>query len=157
MGPERALLYQVEGVGGSATQLHVGTTQYLAQCFQSWLPRRITWGLLSENLSARVPALFVAVVKLCLTLCNPVDCSTLDFPVCHHLQNFSKFVSIESVMPSNYLILCCPLLLLPSVFPSIRVFTNESALHIRWTKYWSFSFSITPSNEYSGLIFFRVD
>ena len=65
--------------------------------------------------------------------------------------------SIESVMPSNHLIFCCPLLLLPSVFPSIRVFSNESALHVRWPKYWSFSFGIIPSNEYSGLIAFRVD
>ena len=65
--------------------------------------------------------------------------------------------SIESVMPSNHLILCHPFLLLPSIFPSIRVFSNESALGIRWLKYWSFSFSISPSNEYSGLIFFRVD
>ena len=67
-----------------------------------------------------------------------------------------KFTSIESVMPSNYLVLCCPLLLLPSVFHSIRVFSNESALHTRWSKYWSFSFSISPSNEYSGLISFRI-
>ena len=66
-------------------------------------------------------------------------------------------MSIESVMPSNYLILCLPLFLLPSVFPSIRVFYNESALHIRWPKYWRFSFSISPSNEYSGLISFRID
>ena len=68
-----------------------------------------------------------------------------------------KLMSIESVMPSNHLILCCPLLLLPSIFPSIRVFSNESVLHIRWPKDWSFSFSISPSNEYSGLISFRVD
>ena len=68
-----------------------------------------------------------------------------------------KFMSIESVLPSNHLILCHPLLLLPSVFLSIRVFSNESSLHIRWPKYWSFSFSINPSNEYSGLIFFRID
>ena len=66
-------------------------------------------------------------------------------------------MSIVSVMPSNYLILCCPLLLLPSIFPSIRVFSNESALSIRWPKDWSFSFSISPSNEYSGLISFRMD
>ena len=66
-------------------------------------------------------------------------------------------MSIESVMPSNHLILCRPLLLLPSIFPSIRVFSNESTLHIRWPKYWSFSFSIKPSNEYSGLISFRMD
>ena len=68
-----------------------------------------------------------------------------------------KLISIESVMPSNHLILCPPLLLPPSIFPSIRVFSNESVLHIRWPKYWSFSFSISPYNEYSGLIFFRMD
>ena len=66
-------------------------------------------------------------------------------------------MSIESVMPFNHLILCCPLLLLPSIFPSIRVFSNESVFHIRWPKYWSFSFNISPSNEYSGLIAFRTD
>ena len=66
-------------------------------------------------------------------------------------------MSIESVMPSNYLILCCPLLLPPSIFPSIRVFSNESVLHIRWPKYWSFSFTISPSSEYSGLISFKID
>ena len=68
-----------------------------------------------------------------------------------------KLMSIESVMPSNHFILCYPLLLLLSIFPSIRVFSNESALPIKWPKYWSFSFSISPSNEYSGLIFFRID
>ena len=72
-------------------------------------------------------------------------------------RNFLKLISIESVMPSNHLILSCPLLFLPSIFPSIRVFFNESSLHIRWPKYWSFSFSISPSNEYSGLISFRMD
>ena len=72
-------------------------------------------------------------------------------------RSLLKLMSIESVMPSNHLILCCPLLLLPSVTPTIRVFSNESALHIRWPKYWSFSFNISPSNEYSGLIFFRMD
>ena len=68
-----------------------------------------------------------------------------------------KLMSIELVMPSNHLIRCCPLLLLPSIFPSIRVFSNESVLHIRWPKYWSFSFNISPSNEYSGMISFRMD
>ena len=72
-------------------------------------------------------------------------------------QSSLKLTSVESKMPSNHLILCRPLLLLPSIFPSIRVFSNESALHIRWSKYWSFSFSISPSNEYSGLISFRID
>ena len=78
-------------------------------------------------------------------------------PVHHQLWSLLKLISIESVIPSNYLILCRPFLLLPSIFPSIRVFSNESALHIRWRKYWSFSFSISPSNEYSGLISFRMD
>ena len=72
-------------------------------------------------------------------------------------QSLPKLMSIESVMPSNHLILCCPLLLPPSIFPSIRIFSNESVLRIRWSKYWSFSFSISPSNEYSGLISFRMD
>ena len=72
-------------------------------------------------------------------------------------QSSLKFMSIESVMPSNHLILCCPLLLSPSVFPRIRVFSNESVLRIRWLKYWSFSFNISPSNEYSELISFRMD
>ena len=72
-------------------------------------------------------------------------------------QSLLKLMSTESVMPSNHLILCHPLLLLPSIFPSIRVFSNESGLHINWPKYWSFSCSISPSNEYSGLISFRID
>ena len=72
-------------------------------------------------------------------------------------QSLLKLMSIESEMPSNYLILCCPLLFLPSIFPSIRVFSNELAFYLRWPKDWSFSFSITPSNEYSGLISFRMD
>ena len=72
-------------------------------------------------------------------------------------QSSPKLTSIESVMPSNHLILCCPLLLLPSIFISIMVFSNESALHIRWPKYWSFSINISPSNEHPGLISFRMD
>ena len=88
--------------------------------------------------------------------CNPLDCSMPDFAVLTTSLSLLKLMSIESVMPSNHLILCCPLLL-PSILPSIRVFSNESVLHIRWPKYWSFSFSISPSNEYSGLISFRID
>ena len=72
-------------------------------------------------------------------------------------QSLLKLMTIESVMPSNHLILCHPLLLPPSIFPSIRVFSNESVLHIRWPNYWSFSFSISPSNAYSGLVYFRID
>ena len=86
-----------------------------------------------------------------------MDCSMPGLPVHHQFPEFTQTLSLESVMPSNHLILCCPLLLLPSGFPSIRVFSKESVLHIRWPKYWSFSFSISPSNEYSGLISFRMD
>ena len=92
-----------------------------------------------------------------LTLCDPTDCSTPGFPVHHQLLELTKHMSIESVIPSTHLILCHPLLLPPSIFPSNRVFSNESVLCIRWPKYWSFSFSISPSNEYSGLISFRID
>ena len=88
---------------------------------------------------------------------QPMNCSTPGFLFIPISLNLLKLMSIESVMPSNHLILCCPLFLLPSIFPSIRVFSNESVLHIRWPKYWSFSFSISPSNEYSGLISFRID
>ena len=85
-----------------------------------------------------------------------MDCSMPGFPVRHQILEFT--MSIESVMPTNHLILDCPSLLLsPSIFSSIRVFSNESVLHIRWPKYWSFSISISPSNEYSGLISFRMD
>ena len=83
--------------------------------------------------------------------------STPGLPVHHQLLEFIKLMSIESVMPSNHLILCRPLLLLPSIFPSIRVFSNESALHIRWPKYWSFSFNISPSNGHPELISFTMD
>ena len=98
--------------------------------------------------------LLLSVTKLYLTLCDPMDCSMPGFPVLHLLE-FSQLMSLEMVMPSNHVIHCHPLLLLPSIFPSMRVFPNESALHIRWPKYWSFS--ISPSTEYSGLISFRID
>ena len=97
-----------------------------------------------------------SVTKSCLTLCDPMDC------VCQAPLSFRiswsqlKLMSIESVTPPNHLILCCPLLL-PSVFPSIRVFSNELALRIRWPNHWSFSCNIRPSSEHSGLTSFRVD
>ena len=84
-----------------------------------------------------------------------MECSMPGFPVPHHLP--LKLMPVESLMPSNYLIFCHPLLLLPSLFPRNRVFSNESALPIRWPKFWSFIFSISPSNEYSGLISFKMD
>ena len=102
---------------------------------------------------------FRSVAQSCLTLCDPIDCSMPGFPVHHQLPgSLLKLMSIKPVMPSNHLILCCPHLLLPpSVFLSIRVFSNESVLRIRYPKYWSFSFIISPCNEYFGLICFRID
>ena len=97
-----------------------------------------------------------SVAQLCLTLCDPLDCSPPGFLVPHHPSRTPKFMSIESVMPSNHLILYYPLLFLPSIFSSIRVF-SESAVHVRWPRNWSFSFSISPSSEYSGLISFKID
>ena len=87
-----------------------------------------------------------SVTQLCLTLHNPMYCSMPGFPVLYYLPEFAQLMSVESMMPSNHHILCHPLFLLPSVFPSIKVFVNDSVLHIRWPKYWSFNFS--PSNEY---------
>ena len=98
-----------------------------------------------------------SVAQSCPTLCDPMDCSTPGLPVHHQFRSLHKPMSIESVMPSNHLILYCPLLLLPSIFPSIRVFSNGSALRIRWPKYWSFSFNSSPSNEHLGLISFRMN
>ena len=86
-----------------------------------------------------------------------MDCSLPGFPVQHQLPEFTKLKSIESMMPSSHLILCRPLLLLPPIPPGLRVFSNESTLSMRWPKYWSFSFSISPSNEHPGLISFRMD
>ena len=110
------------------------------------------WSIITPQFSS-----VSSVAQLCPTLCDPMDCSMRGLPVHHISRSLLKHMSIESVMPSNHLILCRPLLLPPSIFPSIRVFSDESALHIRWPKYWSFSFSISPSNEYSGLISFRME
>ena len=96
-----------------------------------------------------------SVTKLCLTLYDSMNCSTPVFPVLHYLPELCKIVSLESVMLSDHLILCHPLLLLPSDFPSIRVFSNELSLCIRWPKYWIFN--ISSSNEYSEFMYFRID
>ena len=99
---------------------------------------------------------FSSVTQSCPTFCDPMNCSTPVFPVHHQLPELTQTQTYSnSVMPSNRLLLCRPLL--PSVFPSIRVFSNESVLLIRWPNYWSFSFSISPCNEYSRLISFRMD
>ena len=99
---------------------------------------------------------FSSVAQSCLTLCDPMNCST-KFMSITNSRSSHKRMCIESVMPSSHLILCCPLLLLPPIPPSIRVFANESTLRMRWPKYWSFSFSISPSKEHPGLISFRMD
>ena len=116
----------------------------------------IFYTALSNTLATRAFEMWFSsvssVAQLCLTLCDLMDCSMPGFPVHHQLLEFIKLTFIESVMPYNHLILCCPLLLLSSIFPSIRVFSNESILCIRWPKNWSFSFIISPSNEYSRLI-----
>ena len=100
---------------------------------------------------------FSSVTQSYPTLYDSMDCSMPGFPVHHQLPEFTQTQSIESVMSSNHLILCHPFLFLPSIFPGIEVFSNESVLRIRWPKYWSFSFSSNPSNEYSGLISFRIN
>ena len=99
---------------------------------------------------------FSSVTQSCPTLCDPMNRSTPGLPVHHQFPGSLRLMSIESVMPSSHLILCRPFLLLPPIPPSIRVFPNESTLHLRWPKYWSFSFSIIPSKEHPGLIF-RMD
>ena len=100
---------------------------------------------------------FSSVAQSCLTLCDPMNRSTPGLPVHHNSWSSLKLMSIESVMPSSHLILCHPLFLLPPIPLSIRVFSNESTLRMRWPKYWSFSFSIIPSKEHPGLISFRMD
>ena len=97
---------------------------------------------------------YCSVPKSCLTLWDPMDCSTPGFPVLHYLLEFAQ-IHVHWVSDANLLILSCPILLLPSVFPRIRVFSSELVLHIKWPKYWSFN--ISPSNEYSGTISFRIE
>ena len=117
------------------------------------LPVHIGFFTLVQELLVKY--LFSSVAQLWPILCDPMDYSMPGFPVHHQFLEFTQ--TLELVMPSNHLILCRPLLLLPSIFPSIRVFSNESALRITWPKYWSFSFNISPSNEHPGLISFRMD
>ena len=119
-------------------------------------PKSWTWN------NAKIMAFFFLLVVVHLLSCiwlfaTPwiAACqASRSFPIS---QSLLKLMPVESIIPSSHLIFCCPLLLLPSFFPSIRVFSNESVLHIRWPKYWRFSFSISPSNEYLGLISFRID
>ena len=110
-----------------------------------------------STLFQRKSVQFSSVAQSCTTPCNRKNHSTPGFPVHHQLLEILRLMSIESIMPSSHLILCRPLLLLPPIPPSIRVFSNESPLRMRWPKYWSFSFSIIPSKEIPGLISFRMD
>ena len=120
----------------------------------SFIPKSPAGRLWIKQISAKVSC---SVAKSCLTCCDPMDCSMPCFPDLHHLPEFAQnnvhWVG-DAIQPSHPL---SPLLLLPSVFPSIRVFPSESVVYIRWPKYWRFSFNISPSNEYSGLISFRTD
>ena len=100
---------------------------------------------------------FSSVAQSCPTLCDPMNRSTPGLPVHHQLPEFTQIRVLKSVMPSSHLILCRPLLLLPPISPSIKVFSSESTLHMRWPKYWSFSFSLIPSKEIPGLISFSMD
>ena len=121
--------------------------------FEIWFPRDICPGVgLWDPQFSSVQSL--SCVQLFVTPWNAACQASLFIT---NSQRLLKLMPIESVMPSSHLILCCPLLLLPSIFPSIRVFSNESALRIKWPKYWRFSFNISPSKEYSGLISFRMD
>ena len=109
---------------------------------------------MSPVLASLMSCSIVKSVPFFATPCSATHQPSLSFTI---TQSLLKLMSIELVMPSNHLILCCPLLLLPSIFPSIRVFSNESVFHIRWPKYWSFSFTICPSSEYSRLISLSID
>ena len=111
----------------------------------------------SCHICLKVSVQFSLVTQSCRNLCDPMNHSMPGLLFITNTQCLPKLTSIESVMPSNHCILCHPLLLLPSIFFNIRVFSNESALHIKWPKYWSFSFNISPSNEHPGLISFRMD
>ena len=120
------------------------------------LEARAKTRLINQVLAILVQLLFFSRSVLS-NFCDPVDCSTRDFPVLHHLLEFAQTHFIELMMPSNHFILCYTLLLLPSIFASIRVFSSELTLHIRWPKYRSSGFSVNPSNEYSELTSFRID
>ena len=123
----------------------------ISVCYFMWIVTTVPGILFSYD------GQFSSVAQSCPTLVTPWIAACQASLSITNSWSLPKLISIESVMPSNHLILCCPLFLPPSIFPSIRVFSTESVLHIRWPKYWSFSFNISPSNIYSGLISFRID
>ena len=141
-------------VVGEVTRIWLDISDFV--CGNLWRWRRWT-STRKTNPQVTINYQFHSVTQSCLTPCDPLDCSTSGLPVHPNSQSLLKRMSIESVMPSNHLILCRLFLLPPSVFHTIRVFSSESALRIRWPKYWSFSFNISPSNGHPGLISFRMD
>ena len=128
--------------------------QYAAISINTWKPESSPYQVMHLIVC---PVQFSSVAQSCPTLCDPMNHSTPGLPVHHHLLEFTQTHVHQSVMPSSHLILCHPLLRLPPIPPSIRAFSNESTLRMRWPNYWSFSFSVSPSNEHPGLISFRMD
>ena len=148
------LIIKIGEVGTSLVVQWLRHCDSTVGCWTPGLGTKIPHAACSQKIEKKW-CCYCSVAQSCLTLYDPMNCNTLGFSVHHYLPDFLKLVSIESVMPSNHLILCYPLLLLLSIFPSIRGFSNE--FPIRWPKYWSFSFSNSLSYEYSGLISFRID
>ena len=145
-GKKRQLHTDLRGIGKKAVSPKVRGG---CCCFQRW-----RGGILGCSSSThQTLSCYCSVTKSCPTLCNPVDYSSPGFPVLHKPPEFAQTHVLELIMPSNHLILCGPLLLLSSIFPSTRVLSSESDVHIRWPKYWSFSFNISPSNGYSRFNF----
>ena len=147
-----ALLHCISGIGPRLVIPKCLFGKWIILSWKQSRPKR-----LRNKLWPSPSVQFSSVAQSCPTLCNPMDCSKPGFPVHHHSWSLLELMSIKSVMPSNHLTLCRPLILLPSIFSSIRGFSSEAGLPISWPKYGSFSFSISPSNEYSWLISFRVD
>ena len=137
--------------------LRLNEIDHISKPQQREVQCRDDWRAISLSYPHSSSVQFSSVAQSCPTLCNPMDCSTPGLPVHHQLPESTQTPVHWVGDAIHHLILCRPLLLLPSIFPSIRVFSNESAFRIRWPKYWSFSFNISPSNEYSGLISFRMD
>ena len=139
----------------------VGLLLNITNCYKNEKCRsKLQWCITShwsEWPSWKNSVQFNSVAQSSLILCDPMNCSTPGLPVHHNSRSILKLMSIELVMPSSHLTLCHPIFFLPTIPPSIRVFSNESNLPMRWPKYWSLSFSISPSNEHTGLISFRID
>ena len=150
MQPDLLILWQIDII--NTFPIHVSMPWLL-----NWISTSHQQGDYWSRLAIIVGVQFSSVAQSCLTLCDPMNRSTPGLVSITNSRSLLTLMSMESVMPSSHLILCRPLLLLSPIPPSIRVFSNESTLHMRCPKYWSFSFSISPSNEHPGLISFRMD